>query len=120
VTVNRSISVRRRITTFFRTRSEASPPPAVERQLALYRAVVDLRAVVAKVGPRQRALLTLHLDQDLEPSKMAPVLGLTANATRVALHRALEQLRALASEAGIELPVDDPLTAMAAGKEGED
>jgi RNA polymerase sigma-70 factor (ECF subfamily) len=120
VTVNRSISVRRRIATFFRTRSGSSPRPALDRQLALHRAVVELRAVMAKLGPRQRALLALNLDQGLEPSEMAPVLGLTANGTRVALHRALEQLRVLARAAGIELPEDDPLTAMATGPEGDE
>ncbi len=55
-------------------------------------------------------MLTLHLDQDLSPSEIAPLLGLTANATRVALHRALEQLRAHAKASGVELPLEEPTT----------
>ncbi len=52
--------------------------------------------------PRQRAVLTLRLDGELEPSAIAPLVGMTPNATRVALHRALERLRADLAAAGID------------------
>ena len=57
---------------------------------------------------QQRAVLALHFDSDLQPTELAPLLGITPTTARVTLHRALEKLRAHAKAAGLELPTDDP------------
>jgi len=52
--------------------------------------------------PKQRAILTLFLDEELKPAEIAPLVDLTPNATRVALHRSLERLRSDLSARGID------------------
>lgn len=72
------------------TRSDEASP----QQRAEQRARIDeVRATLASLSPRDRALVVLHVDQDLQPQEIAPLVGLSENATRVALHRALARLR---------------------------
>ena len=56
---------------------------------------------------RARAIATLHLEAGLEPREIAALVGLTPNATRVALHRALAKLRDHLRAAGIDAAPDD-------------
>lgn len=106
VTLNEALSLRRRLARVFKgPRVESGPSP--ERALALQRSVAFFRAASAKLAPLQRAVAALALDGGLEPKKIAPLVGLTPNATRVALHHALTHLRAAAKDAGLELPDED-------------
>jgi DNA-directed RNA polymerase specialized sigma24 family protein len=54
------------------------------------------------LSARDRALVALHLEHELSPGEMAPLLRLTPNATRVALHRALTRVRAELSARGFD------------------
>jgi RNA polymerase sigma-70 factor (ECF subfamily) len=105
VTVREALSTRRRLAAWFRREARVeSSDPTPESAASRNEMVNKLRACLSLLGKRQRTLLALHFDEDLSPSEIAQVLGATANATRVALHRALGQLRAVATTQGLELP----------------
>jgi RNA polymerase sigma-70 factor (ECF subfamily) len=110
-TINQALSARRRLTSFLRTLGAPAQLPAAtqDRDLDIARMAGRLRRAMATLGLRERALLTLYLDQDLAPSEMAPILAITANATRVALHRALVRLREQAQMLGLEMPGENPM-----------
>lgn len=63
---------------------------------SLDRAVV--LAAVARLAPRDRALVALHHLEDRPIAEVAEVLGLSPGATKVALHRARRRLADLLSE----------------------
>ena len=56
---------------------------------------LDLADAVATLGLRDRELIALRYGADLKAKDIAAVLGQTTNAVEVALHRALERLRAV-------------------------
>jgi DNA-directed RNA polymerase specialized sigma24 family protein len=60
---------------------------------------------------KQRAVACLFLEAELAPAEIAPLMGMTANAARVTLHRALARLRADLAAAGIDAPptADEPV-----------
>ena len=91
------------------TRMLASRTP--EGHTATGEAVVVVEKALAQLSASQRAVVTLHLDAGLSPSEMAPLLGITANAARVTLHRGLEKLRVQLRAHGIEsAPLPDERT----------
>ena len=98
VTVRESLSWRRR---WLRAlHHEPDPPePAAVVDVDAGRHRARLRAAMTTLGPRDRAIVVLHLDVELTPQAIAGVLGVTDNAARVALHRALERLRTAIGEA---------------------
>jgi RNA polymerase sigma-70 factor (ECF subfamily) len=108
VALNEALGVRRRLRSFHRHWREARQAPAPEDAVAQRQATALLERELGRLSAKQRAVLALHFDADLKPSELAPLLGMTANAARVMLHRALEQLRAHAAAVGLELPTDDP------------
>ena len=55
-----------------------------------------IRALLAKLPRRQRELLVLRMVSGLSAEETGAALGLSAGAVRVAQHRALGKLRALA------------------------
>ena len=57
------------------------------------RAYDDVRRAMSTLSPRQRAVVSLHLDHELRPAEIAEHLGLSANAARVTLHKGLQRLR---------------------------
>lgn len=67
------------------------PIDALGRQRQLAR-VWD---AAAGLSPQQRAVLTLHIQEDLPMSEVASVMGCAEATARVHLHRALASLRAL-------------------------
>jgi RNA polymerase sigma factor (sigma-70 family) len=58
---------------------------------------------LARLSPDQRLLLEWLLVDDLEPSVIAARLGVSQNAARLRLRRAIEALRRAALELGFEL-----------------
>jgi RNA polymerase sigma-70 factor (ECF subfamily) len=104
VVLNHCLSLKRRLLRFGRGASPAGARPSPELAAVLGEAVGIVERSLGALPPRQRAVLTLRLDAELEPSAIAPLVGLTPNATRVALHRALERLRADLAAAGIDAP----------------
>ena len=69
---------------------QADPGPAVETAARL-----DLQAAVSTLGARDRELIALRYGADLKARDIAALLGQRTNAVEVALHRALERLRAV-------------------------
>jgi RNA polymerase sigma factor (sigma-70 family) len=57
---------------------------------------IDLEAALARVSERDRELLALRYGSDLRAREIGRILGMKTNAVEVALHRALERLRAAA------------------------
>ena len=55
---------------------------------------VSVAGAAAKLGARDRELIALRYGADLTAAQIAERLGVTTNAAEVALHRALERLRA--------------------------
>jgi RNA polymerase sigma-70 factor (ECF subfamily) len=54
---------------------------------------IEIRAALAKLGDRDRELLSLRYGADLSARQIAELLELQTNAVEVALHRALGRLR---------------------------
>lgn len=78
---------------------EAAGPEATA--LARERAA-DARALLDRLPPAHRELLVLRVVAGWSAEQTGAALGMTAGAVRVAQHRALARLRALAQEAGVE------------------
>jgi RNA polymerase sigma-70 factor, ECF subfamily len=79
-----------------RTDDSAGPEEAV---LASERAA-HTRALLELLPPSARELLLLRVVNGLSADQVGELLGMTPGAVRVAQHRALAKLRALAAEAG--------------------
>ncbi|WP_189332781.1 RNA polymerase sigma factor [Actinoplanes ianthinogenes] len=62
----------------------------------------DLRAALAAMRPEDAELLRLWAWEDLSPAQIAVVLGISANAATIRLHRARQRLRKLIEGAGHE------------------
>jgi len=94
VVLNHCLSLRQRL-----VRMIFAPPPERETRdspetKALAReAVVAVERSLETLPMKQRAVVCLHLEEELDPSEIAPLVGMTPNATRVTLHRALTKLR---------------------------
>ena len=61
------------------------------------------RALLDRLPPPHRELLVLRVVSGLSAEQTGAALGMTAGAVRVAQHRALSRLRALALEQGVEV-----------------
>lgn len=93
-TLNVALTMRRRVLRWWR-RSDSAPPPEIgpERALALGRLADDIGESLKQLSPRQRAVVTLHLDQGLAPMEIAETMEMSANAARLALSKGLRALR---------------------------
>ena len=70
---------------------------------------LDLAVAVASLGERDRELIALRYGADLTARQIGELLGLQTNAVEVALHRALDRLRAaLLEEPGVEIVAESP------------
>lgn len=63
------------------------------------------RALLDRLPPAHRELLLLRVVGGMSAEETGAALGMSAGAVRVAQHRALARLRALALSAGAEVPV---------------
>lgn len=61
---------------------------------------LTLAAALAQLGDRDQELIALRYGADLTAAQIAHILGLRTNAVEVALHRALDRLRAILDEEG--------------------
>lgn len=84
---------------------ESADPAAgpEDRVLARERAQAA-RRLLDRLPPAHRDLLLLRVVNGLSAEETGAVLGMTAGAVRVAQHRALARLRALAVSTGMEVP----------------
>jgi RNA polymerase sigma-70 factor (ECF subfamily) len=73
------------------------PAPAVDpiETLGRERQVARVWAAAGSLSPQQRAVLTLHIQEELPMSEVASIMGCAEATARVHLHRALAALRAL-------------------------
>ncbi|GAA2844982.1 SigE family RNA polymerase sigma factor [Streptosporangium fragile] len=93
--VNQYISWRRRPR---RELPSANPP---ERGSSCDEAALDrivLRQALAKLTPKQRAVIVLRFWEDLTETQTAEVLGCSVGTVKSQVHRALVRLRSLAPE----------------------
>jgi RNA polymerase sigma-70 factor (ECF subfamily) len=95
----------------YRNRSEATdrvpdsadPSGGPEDVLLAQERARDARALLDRLPPAHRELLVLRVISGLTAEQTGAALGMTAGAVRVAQHRALARLRALAAEKGVEV-----------------
>lgn len=92
-TLNVSMSMRRRLRRWLRPRGGEVDADDPEASVIADDAYDDVRRQLARLSPRQRAVVSLHLDAELTPKEIAAHLGITANAARVTLHKGLTRLR---------------------------
>jgi RNA polymerase sigma-70 factor (ECF subfamily) len=105
VVVNHCLSLRRRLLRLAPWRGDrVSPGASPESQAAAGEAVRVVVRSLRALPMRGRAIACLALEAELTPAEIAEVVKLTPNATRVALHRALAQVRADLRAAGIDAP----------------
>jgi RNA polymerase sigma-70 factor (ECF subfamily) len=77
-------------TTFTEIPADQPSPPA---EALRHERLVHLRAVVSSLKPEQQSLLALRYGAELESREIGEVLGKSAVAVRVALHRTVAELR---------------------------
>ena len=87
VVANQERAARRRLR--LEARAAASPAEAIE---APGSAGLDLEAALLRLGPADREVLRLAAWEELQPAEIAAVLGCSANAAAVRLHRARQRL----------------------------
>jgi RNA polymerase sigma-70 factor (ECF subfamily) len=100
VALNRAFSWRRREARRREVEGQA-PPWATRPSMEAADSLVVL-AAVRRLAPRDRALVALYHLEDRPMEDVAAVLGLSRNATKVALHRARRRLAALLND-----PIDE-------------
>jgi len=113
LTVNEALGARRRLLRFLRgpaRRGGSAPDP--ERLVGAAQGAAIVAAALRDLSPRRRAVVALSLEGGLRPAEIAETLGITGNAARVNLHRALSVVRERLSAAGIDasLPPEEELT----------
>lgn len=93
-TLNVSLTMRRRLARWW-SRSGPGHHDVVdpEHALALGEAERAIIAGLEQLSPRQRAVVTLHLDLGFSPGEIAAELEMTSNAARLALSKGLRALR---------------------------
>ncbi len=93
-TLNVALGTQRKLLRWLRPRGPSGPSQRdPERRVLAGEAVDQVRVALSVLSPRQRAVVTLHLDQGLAPRAVAEHLNITPNAARVNLHKGLHRLR---------------------------
>ncbi|GAA2797767.1 SigE family RNA polymerase sigma factor [Nonomuraea dietziae] len=84
----------------FRRETTVAEPPEWAVQDATHAVEVGIvvRRALAKLAPRQRAVLVLRYFEDLPEAEVAAVLGCSVGTVRSTTHRSLARLRVLAPE----------------------
>ncbi len=108
VVLNHCLGLKQRLRRLARPFFAPAPTLSPERAATHSQTMRIVERSLASLPERQRAVATLFLEAELQPSEIAPLVDMTPNAARVTLHRALAKLRAELSEAGIDaLPSAD-------------
>lgn len=93
VTVNRCIDRGRKRSWRSEVALEKVPEPASSRVEQDVMASEALRKLVAALPERQRAIVILRFQEDLDPTEIADVLEIPVNTVKSRLHRALAMIR---------------------------
>ncbi|MBX3230793.1 MAG: sigma-70 family RNA polymerase sigma factor [Labilithrix sp.] len=110
VVLHHCLGLKQRLLRFARPMLAPRTQKTPESEAVLGEAMRIVEEELAKLSLKQRAVATLFLDGELAPAEIAPLVGMTPNATRVTLHRALASLRATLAAAGIDAtPTPDEL-----------
>lgn len=114
VALNHCLSLKQRLLRWTRPAPSATASATArasespEKRAALGEAVRIVEQSLAALPMRQRAVACLFLEGELPPAEIAPLVGMTPNAVRVTLHRALVKLRADLTAAGFDaVPTPD-------------
>ena len=108
VVLNHCLSLKQRVLRIARPVLARASVESPEKKAALGEAVRIVERSLAQLPIRQRAVACLFLEGELSPAEIAPLVEMTPNATRVALHRALSSIRADLTTAGIDaVPTPD-------------
>lgn len=93
-TLNASLTMRRRVLRWWsRSGLTSREPTDPEHASALSRAAEEIGRSMEQLSPRQRAVVTLHLDLGMAAAEIAAELEMTQNAARLALSKGLRALR---------------------------
>jgi RNA polymerase sigma factor for flagellar operon FliA len=76
-------------------RAAAVEPPLA--RLCAGEELAELRAALARLGERQRALLVMRCVEERSCGEIGAALGMTANAVSIAIYRAKSELREMLS-----------------------
>ena len=107
-TLNASLTLRRRVQRWWsRAAPAARPPTDPEQASALSRTADEIGRSLLGLSPRQRAVVTLHLDLGMSASEIANELEMTSNAARLALSKGLRALRREVGSTVQELAKED-------------
>lgn len=107
-TLNASLTMRRRIQRWWNRSAPAARVSAnPEHASALARAADEIGRSLEQLSPRQRAVVTLHLDLGMSPAEIATELEMTSNAARLALSKGLRALRREVGSTVQELAKED-------------
>ncbi len=94
-TLNVALGMGRKLRRWLRPRGGTPAPERDAEDRALAAETLDqVRDALAKLSPRQRAVVGLHLDAELGAQAIGEQLGISPNAVRVTLHKGLQRLRA--------------------------
>ena len=104
VVLNHCLSLRQRLVRWARPSADDGRAPSPEREVSAKQAMAIVEKSLADLPMRQRAVACLHLEAEMSPTELAPLVDLTPNAARVTLHRALTKIRADLAAAGFETP----------------
>ncbi len=102
VVLNHCLSLRRRLVRLVLSEPPRSTARTPEHEASLGQVTRIVEGTLRALPPKQRAILTLFLDEELKPAEIAALVEMTPNATRVALFRGLERLRAELAARGID------------------
>lgn len=87
-----------------RVPEQRDPGPGPEETLLAEERADGARRLLDRLPAAQRELLLLRVVNGLSAEETGVALGMSAGAVRVAQHRALARLRALAGAQGVEVP----------------
>ncbi len=93
VTVNRCIDRVRKRKREALTSLEDAPEPSSPASRADPMAAEQLRRLIASLPEKQRAIVILRYQEDMDPTEIAAALGVPVNTVKSKLHRALALLR---------------------------
>ncbi len=110
ITLRACLSLRRRLQRSFWAPA-VSAPSSPDDVVAAHEAALMLRDLLGRLNRRERAIVTLHLDEERSSHEIAALLEMSEGACRTALSRALAKVKAQAPtwSASVTTPSPPPV-----------